>query len=411
MVTPESAPRPIESAEYHLSLNAPTQPVRFHWQQVDQRLSGILQSKVSAEIRELITDDVGHIRFQNMHNGNSMTVPSQRLRMQNLRTAEWAARLYEGYCEIWQTQRMPISAEFLRGIVKNAISVLRSARANSVTYELVEEQHRTGSDANWLQPALEAFKRDLQMLEHNWNQRAEFDAMTVQYMLLEAPENTATKIAARKVITARARIRTLEAMIAGIEERIAMAEQALNGMLMANTPPYRKSSVKQSLSRLKTERTELRSSLNQWQHRMQAALVSAENAQADDAASVPARSTSPNTREATEKGTEVRARRGSRRINAQRTARKRQRANAVLLPPYRSEWKRATKALLIKDSKMPGLEICRRLDDDAIGLPRKWTVGKNRSFEDAYRDAILRQRIHTAISKMRAELRKAGVIG
>jgi hypothetical protein len=233
-------------------LSAKTQPVPFHWQQVDQRLSGILQSKVSAELGHLMTDDVGHIRFQNMHNVNSMTIPSQRLLMQRLRTKEWAARLYEGYCEIWQTQRMPISADSLRGIVKNAISVLCSARVNAVTYDFVQEQHRTGSDAKWLKPALEAFKRDLQLLEHNWTQTAEFDAMTVQYMLSEAPESAATKVAAREVITARARIHTLEAMIASIDARIAMAEQALNGMLIANTPPYRKSSVEQSLSRLKT---------------------------------------------------------------------------------------------------------------------------------------------------------------
>jgi len=245
--------------------------VPFHWQQVDQQLSGILQSRVSAEIRKLITDDVGHIRFQNMHNENSMTVPSQRLQMQRLRTEEWAARLYEGYCEIWQTQRMPMSAEFLRGIVQNAISVLCSARGGAVTDEFVREQHRTGSDANWLKPALEAFKRDLQMLEHNWNQTAELDARTVQYMLLEAPESIARKIAAREVITARARVRTLEATIASIEARIAMAEQALNGMLTANTPQYRKRNVKQSLARLKEQRKELRSTLDEWQLRMQTA--------------------------------------------------------------------------------------------------------------------------------------------
>jgi hypothetical protein len=205
-------------------LSITSQPVPFNWQQIDQRLSSILQSKVSGEIRELTTDDVGHIRFQNMHNENSMTIPSQRLRMQRLRTEEWAARLYEGYCEIWQTQRMPISAEFLRGIVKNAISVLCSVRVNTVTYEFVQEQHRMRHDANWLKPALEAFKRDLQMLEHNWNQTAEFDARTVQYMLLQAPESRATKIAASEIITARARVRTLEEMITSIEARTAMAE-------------------------------------------------------------------------------------------------------------------------------------------------------------------------------------------
>lgn len=277
----------------------------FDWQQIDQRLSGILQSTTSTEIRKLITDDVGHIRFQNMHDENSMTVPSQRLQMQRLRTEEWAARLYEGYCEIWQTQRMPISAEFLRGIVQNAISTLCSARGGAVTGEFVREAHCTGSDANWLKPVLEAFKRDLQMLEHNWNQRAEFDARTVQYMLLEAPESTARKIAAREVITARARVRTLEAMIASIEARIAMAEQALNGMLTASTPQYRKRNVKQSLAKLREQRKELRSTLDEWQLRMQIALANAERAQADAAAGA----TSPNTREATEKGTGGRARR------------------------------------------------------------------------------------------------------
>jgi hypothetical protein len=388
-------------------LNPISQPVPFHWQQVDQRLSSILQSKVSDQIRKLINDDVGHIRFQNMRNANSMAVPSERLLMHRLRTEEWAARLYEGYCEIWQTQRMPISAEFLRGIVKNAISVLCSARVGAVTDEFVREQHRTGSDANWLKPAFEAFKRDLQMLEHNWNQTAELDARTVQYMLLEAPESIARKIAAREVITARVRVRTLEAMIASIEARIAMAEQALDGMLTANTPQYQKRNVKQSLARLKEQRKELRSNLDQWQFRMQAALVNAESTQGDAAAGA----TSRNTSEATEKETEVRARRRSRRTKARRTVRNHQRANAVRIPPYRSEWKRATKALLIEDSSMPVLAICRRLDDDAVRLPRKWNVGENRSFEDAYRDATLRQRIHTAISKMRAKLRKAGVIG
>jgi chromosome segregation ATPase len=175
-----------------------------------------------------------------------------------------SAHLYEGYCEIWQIQRMPIFAEFLRGIVKNAIHVLCSARVNAVTHEFQQEQHRTRSDANRLKPALEAFKRDLQILEHNWNQAAEFDAKTIQYMLLNATESTAAKIAAREVISARARIRTLEAMITSIEARIAMAEQALNGMLTtANTRSYQKRNVKQSLARLKEQRRELRSTLEQ----------------------------------------------------------------------------------------------------------------------------------------------------
>lgn len=203
-----------------------------------------------------------------------MTVPSQRLQMQRLRTEEWAARLYEGYCEIWQTQRRPISAEFLRGIVENAISVLCSARVGAVTDEFVREQHRTGRDANWLKPALEAFKRDIQLLAHKWGQSSELDGRTVQYILESNPESSRVRIAAWEVITARARTRTLDAGIASIEARIKMAESSLNGMLMAKTPAYRRANVEQTVSRLKEERKELRSSLDGWQLRLKLASTS-----------------------------------------------------------------------------------------------------------------------------------------
>lgn len=136
------------------------------------------------------------------------------------------------------------------------------------------------------------------------------------------------------------------------------------------------------------------------------ALVNAERAQADAAAGA----TLPNTREAIEKGTQVRARRGSRRTKAKETAQKRQRAKTFSVPPYRAEWKRAAKNLIIETPKISDLQICRDLDESVIKLPKKWTRGENRSFEEAYRDTNLRQRIHTAISKIRADLRKTRVI-
>ncbi len=239
---------------------------------------------MSEEIQELITDDVGHIRFQNMHNGNSMTVPSQRLQMQKLRANEWAARLYEGYCEIWQTQRKPVSPEFLRGIVANVISVVLAARASSGTHELMREQLHTRRDANWLQPALDAFKRDMQMLSHKWSQAAEVDAMTVQYMMDSHTDCPRIRAAAREAIAARAKTRTLEAMIACFDARIKMAEHALNGMVMTNTAPYRKSNVEQNLSRLRDERKELRSSLDTWELRVKAALHEADGIEGTDRA-------------------------------------------------------------------------------------------------------------------------------
>jgi hypothetical protein len=379
-------------------LSASSQPVPFNWQQVDQRLSSILQSKVSEEIRKLIDDDVGHIRFQNIHNGNDMTIPSERLQMHRLRTDEWTARLYEGYCEIWQTQRKNLSPAFLRGIAQNVVSVVCSARVGAVTDEFVREQHRTGRDANWLKPALEAFKRDMQLLAHKWNQAAELDARTVQYMLESNPESSRIRIAAWEVITARARTRTLDAGIVSIEARIKMAESSLNGMLMAETPAYRRASVEQSVSRLKEERKELRSSLDDWQVRLKIALR--------DAAGIEAPGSSASNA-VTPDAMENQVGR-PRSKKAKRTGGRHQ-SKFPQVAPYRSEWKRATKGLLIDDPKMSVLQICRELDNNATKMPKKWIVGENRSFETAYKDQNVTQRIHTAISKIRSDLSKAGV--
>jgi hypothetical protein len=383
-------------------LSASSQPVPFNWKQVDERLSSIMLGKVSAEIRELITDDVGHIRFQNTHNGNSMAVPSERLQMHRLRTDEWAARLYEGYCEIWQTQRRHLSPEFLRGIATHAIGMLVSARKGSVADEFSREQRRTGNpDVGWLQPAMDEFARAMARLLNKWEQTCEFDARTVQYMLESAREGSAIKRAAWEVVTARARIRTLEAAVASLEARIEMAERALNGMLIPETPAYRKASVEQSLSRLKDQRKELRASLDDWLVRLKAALRDAE--EIETSAIGISSAAAPDAKES--RVVWPRSKKGK------RTPGHRQRSKGARVGPYRSEWKRATKSLLIEDPKMSTLQICRELDDSATKIPKKWIVGENRSFENAYKQGpSLRQRIHTAISKIRNDLRNAGVI-
>ncbi len=78
---------------------------------------------------------------------------------------------------------------------------------------------------------------------------------------------------------------------------------------------------------------------------------------------------------------------------------------------YRSVLKRAIKALLIGDSKLKDLDICRDLDaDGAVELPKEWIIRENRSFVLAYMNPRLKPRIHTAISKVRFDLRRTGII-
>lgn len=388
-----------------------SQPVPFNWQQVDERLSSIMQGKVSAEIRELITDDVGHIHFQNMHNSNSITVPSQRLRMQLLRSDECAARLYEGYCEIWRTQRRHLSPEFLRAIARHAISVLVSARKGAVADEFRREHQRTGSPhASWLQSAMDGFARDMILLLHKWEQASESDARTVQYMLESGPGGLAITRAAWEVITAKARIRTLEAGIASIEARIKMAESALNGMSMSETPPYRKASVEQSLSRLKDERKELRSGLDDWQVRLKAAFRDADEVERTTGAD-----SGTVAREMPDEGDlETAATPGEKpRGSTQPVQAALNDLTETRNEPwqvYTSPLKRAIMALLISKPDRSDLDICHELDIDGAPLPDAWRMGDISFFESAYRDSRLRPRIQTMISKIRADLRRKRII-
>jgi hypothetical protein len=250
----------------------------------------------------------------------------------------------------------------------------------------------------------------MQMLAHRWNQAAELDAKTVQYMLLAAPNSSAIRIAAREVITARARTRTLEARIASVEARILMAERALNGMLMASTPPYLKSSVEQSLSRLKDERKELRSSLDQWEVRLKVVLRDAEMTEARTGANLMTPIGAMDDLEdlataATRAGEQDESKPTVQAAKGELAGAK---SSSRLM--YESALKRAIMAVLIRNPKASDLEICHDLDIDGAPLPKHWRIDEIQFLESAYRDPRLRPRIQTAISKIRADLRRNRVI-
>jgi hypothetical protein len=61
---------------------------------------------------------------------------------------------------------------------------------------------------------------------------------------------------------------------------------------------------------------------------------------------------------------------------------------------------------LTRNFQASDLEVCRGLDEEgAVELPADWSVGRNRSYEVAYKDRALRPRIEAMISKVRAHMR------
>jgi hypothetical protein len=59
------------------------------------------------------------------------------------------------------------------------------------------------------------------------------------------------------------------------------------------------------------------------------------------------------------------------------------------------------------DPDASALQICRRFDKSGlIELPKNWTTGPNRLFEQAYKDPNHRRKIEKTISKVKSEMRK-----
>jgi hypothetical protein len=366
-----------------------SQPVPFSWQQVDETLASLMLAELSGEFGELNREDEQQIRFQNIGNGNSVTAPSQRLEMQLLRSDEWAARIYEVYCEVWRCQQKSLSPQFLRAVCQHGIRVLISVRVNAVSSELGMEQMRTHSyNSEWLKAVTAGFSRNMELLFGKWRRAAEIDAKSLEYMLAAAPNNPTVNDAARELVHARTQLRIFEAKVATIDTKIAGWERALSATQLRETNAYRTKTIEQYLERLNADKKELGSRRHYWHLSLNAALRRSAEVQKQDTPDQPPLRAS--TGVAGEDQTEPSERRPNLR--------------------YRSAIKRAILVCLTQNPNATDLEVCRGLDADGAELPTAWSLGKNRSFEIVYKNEATRGRIESMISKVRADLRKNGIL-
>jgi hypothetical protein len=183
----------------------------FSWQQIDQKLASLMIAEVSEEFLQIAHDDVSHIRYQNIGNENSMTVPAQRFETHRLRADELAARYYALYCEVWRSQQKPLTPEFLRAICPNRLQGLMSARVAAVGSEFAQEQARTSSfDVEWLKAAMAEFQRSMDRLYAKWVRHAEVDAKGLEYMVVAVANSPDIDAVAAQVVHARNQLRTLK---------------------------------------------------------------------------------------------------------------------------------------------------------------------------------------------------------
>ena len=84
-------------------------------------------------------------------------------------------------------------------------------------------------------------------------------------------------------------------------------------------------------------------------------------------------------------------------------------------PPLRRYRSATRRAILIHLSQKPDatdLEICRALDEDGAEMPKQWRRKSDgdRLFVTLYADSVQRNKIESMISKIRADMRKTGIL-
>jgi hypothetical protein len=86
-------------------------------------------------------------------------------------------------------------------------------------------------------------------------------------------------------------------------------------------------------------------------------------------------------------------------------------AQQKIPPPYRSPLKRGIQLALIRNPHGTDLELCAWLDEDApVDLPKNLNSNGSRSFVDAYKRKASKNLLASAISKVRRDMRRSGLL-
>jgi hypothetical protein len=384
-----------------VSSTMPSQPAPFSWQQVDQTLASLMLADVSREFQLLGREDLQHIHYQNMGNGNGLAGPSERVEMHRLRTDEIAARRYAVFCDVWRRQQKPLSPEFLRAICPNGLQVLVSARINGISSEFALEYGRTGRpDQQWLKAAMEELKRAMIRLYADWEKLAEIDAKSLEHLIATATNHPDLDSVATQVVNARSQMRIAETRQASIEAQITTCERAVSATLLRQpSDDYRTNLLEQRLEALKANKKQFEGRRDEWHRNLDVALrrsaelraqnISAPSAHVQDVVLIPWKEETP----------------------AQKVTIHPPDVPAVLKLKYKSPMKRAIAWALSIDPEASDLRICRRFDEDGfVALPKSWTTGDNRSFERAYKDPKHRRKVENLFSRVRTDMRKKGLL-
>jgi len=148
----------------------------FRWEDVDHSLVGLKMTDLAEEMNSQIETKERHIGFENRNNLNSMAIPSLVLKMKQEATDEWARKVYDIYCDVWQIQGRQKSQAFLRAVLVKAILPCLRARAGAIADQFSRFATATNLPIVVRNAVLRGLQLDMQRLEDRWRRRLEIEA-------------------------------------------------------------------------------------------------------------------------------------------------------------------------------------------------------------------------------------------
>jgi hypothetical protein len=109
-------------------------------------------------------------------NLNSNTVPSLVLKMKQDCADEWARRVYEIYCDVWQTQGRIKSAAFVRAVSARAVQPTLQTRAGAIAAQFSKFATATNFPFMLRDAHLKSLELKMLRLESRWRRRLEIEA-------------------------------------------------------------------------------------------------------------------------------------------------------------------------------------------------------------------------------------------
>jgi hypothetical protein len=152
----------------------------FRWQDIDHRLVTLRLVDLSQEMGKQIKADENQIRFENRLNLNGNTVPSLLMQMKEKHADDWARRVYEIYCEVWQIQGRVKSAAFIRGVSPHIVQML-AVRANSIAKEFSRFANATSLPNSLRTNHLTNLDSRMRQLQDKWQRRLEIEARECEH--------------------------------------------------------------------------------------------------------------------------------------------------------------------------------------------------------------------------------------